>query len=1123
IGDNETPAANTVNAGLVPLGAGVRAVSITAGLAHTCVVTDHSNVVCWGDNVWGQLGYGNQTVIGDDETPAAVATNGVALPGVPAQVTAGDHHTCALLTTGRITCWGRAVEGQLGYGNQNVIGDNETPAANAVNGGLVDLGLIGFTLTPLTATAIDAGAYHTCAVVAGGVKCWGYGDSGRLGYGNTNSIGDNETPATVAALYTGLGGVRAVAAGGGHTCVVVGFDAVGCYGVNGSGQLGRGNTLAVGDNETASGLVAMPGNAPVRAVATGTEHTCVIDDTDQVQCWGAGSDGRLGYGNETTIGDNEAPAANPVDRGRVRLPAALGGAAALATGHGAHTCAIVRGGQVTCWGDNTYGQLGLGSTAMVGDNETPRLAGQVALPSGFRATALSLGEFHTCALLGGGRVLCWGLGADGRLGTGTTANVGDNDSVAGEGTLVGLPGGRSATAITSGLAHTCALLDNGAITCWGLGADGRLGYGNTNSIGDNETPSANPASGGLVPTPGGMAAVAIGAGAHHTCAVLADGSLTCWGYGGDGRLGYGNTNSIGDNETPSANPVNGGRVALGAGVKVKEVSGGERHTCALRTDGKVACWGSNAFGQLGSGAGTSASATVGDNETPDSLATDAVVPVNTTEVTAVSAGWAHTCVLGATSRVHCWGTGSAGRLGYGNTTTIGDDESAAAAGQVSFPLLSRQVVASNSHTCAVLSDGRVFCWGYVGEARLGTMAFGNVGDTEPVYTTLANGVAMPSSTAARELATVAPLRLLDTRLGQPFDGGTGNGVMVAVGTVVEIEVAGRGGVPSDATAAAINVTTVGAAGPGFVQAFPCDTVPSASILNFSGATATPNHAVVALDRRGTVCLQVSRATHLIVDTNAGVPPTSGLLPVSPARLLDTRPTGITVDGQSQAGGVIATNGTISVVVAGRGGVSATAGAAWVNVVAVGATAKGFVTAYPCGSPLPNASLLNFVSGETRANGGLVKLGSGGSLCLYSSAATHLIVDVMAYTPSKALAVPRPPVRLMDTRPGGLTIDGVNQATGQLPGNSETKLAFRGRAGVLPSTRQVVLNVTVIGNVTGYVQVRECGSAGIGSTVNVSPGNAVANSVIVTLDGGGNVCIVASVGLHLIVDLEATIH
>jgi Regulator of chromosome condensation (RCC1) repeat len=216
-----------------------------------------------------------------------------------------------------------------------------------------------------------------------------------------------------------------------------------------------------------------------------------------------------------------------------------------------HTCAILDTGAVRCWGLGSSGQLGYGNTNSIGDDETLGGFGPVGLGAGRRAVSISAGAFHTCAILDNGRVRCWGLGDNGRLGYGNTDSIGDGETPGSVGP-VDLGVGRRAVAISAGRAHTCAILDNGRVRCWGQGLNGRLGYGNTDTIGDDETPG----SVGPVDLGAGRKAVAISAGYFHTCALLDTGSVRCWGYGGDGRLGYGNTDTIGDGETPgSVGPI----------------------------------------------------------------------------------------------------------------------------------------------------------------------------------------------------------------------------------------------------------------------------------------------------------------------------------------------------------------------------------------------------------------------------------------------------------------------------------------------------------------------------------------------------------------------------------------
>jgi uncharacterized repeat protein (TIGR01451 family) len=401
-------------------------------------------------------------------------------------IDAGEEHTCAVLADRSVRCWGKGVAGRLGYGNDNNV---LVPAA----AGPVNLG------PGRDARAIVAGDFHTCAILdEGTVRCWGFGENGRLGYGNKNNI---LTPAAAPPV-----------------------------------DLGPGRTA--------------------RAITAGASHTCAILDDGSVRCWGNGAAGRLGYGNATPVGDDETPGqVGPVNLGPGRT------ARAIAAGE-FHTCAILDDSRLLCWGFNASGQLGYGGTGDVGDNETPGQVGPVNV-GGRGVVAVSGGTGHTCAILDDGTVHCWGFGANGRLGYGSTADV----PSAAAAPAVNLGAGRTASAIAAGDAHNCAILDDGAVRCWGFGGSGRLGYGNTTSIGDTETPDAA----GPVNLGPGRSARALTAGFSHSCAALDDGTLRCWGFGGSGRLGYGNELSVGDDETPaSAGPVPlGGSVpSLAANVTV---------------------------------------------------------------------------------------------------------------------------------------------------------------------------------------------------------------------------------------------------------------------------------------------------------------------------------------------------------------------------------------------------------------------------------------------------------------------------------------------------------------------------------------------------------------------------
>ncbi len=411
---------------------------------------------------------------------------------------------------------------------------------------------------------------------------------------------------------------------------------------------------------------SQPSSAASAGLDVGRYHACAPLPDATVRCWGYGGDGSLGYGNRDTIGDDETPAAaGPVDLGVGRTVVAF-------SAGDVHSCAVLDGGDVRCWGFGGDGRLGYGNTSQIGDDEAPGSVGPVEFGDGHTAKAITAGGAHSCAVLDDDTVRCWGYGFDGRLGyAGRVADdnnansIGDNETPRAVG-AVQLGMGHTARAVTAGRFHTCALLDDGAVRCWGLGSSGQLGYGDAKNIGDDETPDkVDPVKLGPVP------AVALSAGAFHTCALLADGKVRCWGFGGNGRLGYANTDSIGDNEPPEAvNPVD-----LGPERAVAIAAGGD-HTCALLEDGTVRCWGFGGNGRLGYANKTS----IGDNETPGSAGPVDLGPGR--RAVAISAGGGSTCVRLDDGGVRCWGEGGSGRLGYCSTAAIGDDEAPGSVGPV---------------------------------------------------------------------------------------------------------------------------------------------------------------------------------------------------------------------------------------------------------------------------------------------------------------------------------------------------------------------------------------------------------------------------------------------------------
>lgn len=381
----------------------------------------------------------------------------------------------------------------------------------------------------------------------------------------------------------------------------------------------------------------------------------------------------------------------------------------------AHTCAIVTDGSVRCWGQNDRGQLGQGDTEARGD-EPGEMGGNlpsVDLGTGRTATAISTGYAHTCALLDDGSVKCWGGNFEGALGIGETGDRGDQPGEMGDALpAVDLGAGRTATAISAGTLHTCAILDNASVKCWGFNQDGQLGLGTgERGVGDQPGDMGDglpPVNLGAGGQPDAATPVAVTAGGEHTCVLFASASVKCWGSGFYGQLGRGDTTTVGDGPTEMG--TNLSFVPLAG--QVAAISAGIQHTCALLVDATVKCWGRNQFGELGQGD----TANRGDagGEMANNL--HRVELGAGQEPTAISAGGQHSCVLLADASLKCWGRGRSGQLGLGDGDSRGDDPGEMGndlpAVDLGTARTTTAVTTGVEHTCATLDDGSLRCWGF---------------------------------------------------------------------------------------------------------------------------------------------------------------------------------------------------------------------------------------------------------------------------------------------------------------------------------------------------------------------------------------------------------------------------
>lgn len=368
--------------------------------------------------------------IGNQEMSEAVkSAQTTSLPTIQG-VDAGSHHTCAAISTGAVKCWGRNDFGQLGDGG--TTNSNSPVVVPSLNGTKVAAG--GHrTSTPQSA--------HTCALVsAGAAKCWGNNSSGQLGNLSTTS---SNTPVTVDSVS----GATMIVTGGKHSMAIMGDGTVKGWGDSNFNQIAN-----VGGGNGPPGTIA--GLTGVVDLSAGWLHSCAVKSDGTMRCWGYNLYGQLG---DASTSQRETPVA------------VVGISNALKVSAGTyHTCAVLSDGLVKCWGNNLYGMLGDGTTAQ---STTPVTAVGVS-----GAISVAVGFTHSCAVVSNGGVKCWGRNDSGELGDGSTAQRNTAVSVYGlTGAIAIQAGGGQITNESTG--HSCALLTGGDVKCWGGNDSGQLGDG----------------------------------------------------------------------------------------------------------------------------------------------------------------------------------------------------------------------------------------------------------------------------------------------------------------------------------------------------------------------------------------------------------------------------------------------------------------------------------------------------------------------------------------------------------------------------------------------------------------------------------------------------------------------
>ncbi|HJN55716.1 MAG TPA: putative Ig domain-containing protein, partial [Candidatus Poseidoniales archaeon] len=778
-GNKNTPSTS------VSLPASRDAVATTSGsLGHSCAIVDNGDAYCWGEGEKGKLGYG-KTV--DKTSPQKV--------GLPSgrdavDISAGGYHSCAVLDNGSAMCWGWNQGGRLGDGT----------TTQRKNPSYVDLPL------GKAATEISAGEVHTCAAMTDGTAyCWGNNNKGQFGIGST-SPSSSSTPTQVSLPS----GVKAISIGVGSefTCALMDDGDVYCWGEGDAGRLGNGATT----DKSSPTKITMPSGDAIK-LSVGYDTACMVMDNGAARCWGEGSDGQIGEGKTN---DRTTSRAVSIPSGRKVTDIHTNADGALSDD--AHTCAILDNGTAMCWGERSYGKIGNGgSTAylqtpekspvyvsltdgLMPVPETHRWHGTPNTPSsgitytnwanntssasyssnlnirvlgaidyGASSQAVSVGSVNVA-----GTVYCdWctysinpslpsGLSLNRANGTisgsisavtydwtatftiTALAHNGSNtttlslthtsasaltqattylgfkdiittslpDSVLDDSQTRGVEastpgfdfltdGLNPSDLIAGGGKSNCAAFLNESLACWGLNTNGELGLGFVSSVAASSTQKYPNAQ--YVDLGSDARVKQITVGTNHACAVLVGGDLTCWGANTHYQLGRGYANSSATNLTATPTIVD-----LGTGVKAAQVVAGDYHTCVMTESGAVKCWGKNGAGQIGAGY----------TNTTGTMAVHTPVSVDLgTGRTAVSltAGDEHNCAILDNADLVCWGLNWQGQLGLGNTA----DKNSPKTVDLADGRTAVDVAAGSAHTCAILDNGNVKCWGFNGDGSVG--------------------------------------------------------------------------------------------------------------------------------------------------------------------------------------------------------------------------------------------------------------------------------------------------------------------------------------------------------------------------------------------------------------------
>ncbi len=413
-----------------------------------------------------------------------------------------------------------------------------------------------------------------------------------------------------------------------------------------------------------------------------------------------------------------------------------------------------------------------------------------------------------------------------------------------------------------------------------------------------------------------------------------------------------------------------------------------------------------------------------------------------------------------------------------------------------------------------------------GQAYTFSVKAGNAFGTGPAA---ASNTVTPADGAGAFVPLASPKRIVDSRdpSGDTDDEQQERFGALPGGTTRTIPVAGRVGLPAGVENVVLSVAAVAPSANGFITVFPCGTArPLASSMNFTTGVTLANTVITKLSATGTVCLYSNVTTNVVIDVSGSLTSEAFAALPSPKRIVDSRnPAGDTDDEQQERFGALPGGSTRTIPITGRVGLAGDVENVVLTVAAVAPGANGFFTLYPCGTPKPLASSMNFTKGTTLANTVITKLSATGTVCVYSNVTTDVVIDVSgSLTPAAFAALPSPQ-RIVDSRnPAGDTDDEQQERFGPLTGGTTRTIPVAGRVGLAGDVENVVLSVAAVTpGANGFFTLYPCGTPKpLASSMNFTKGTTLANTVITKLSAAGTVCVYTSATTNIVIDVSGSL-